>query len=96
MEFINLTEDHSEDEVVCLGVTTTIEIKDEGISPDDESNVMTQSMTDRKDDHTYIQMNSSAERMIRSSTESHDESKHSPESGVDSDRYLKVTIFYGY
>ena len=38
-----------------------------------------------EDNHTYIQMNGSAERTIKSSTES-DELKHSSESEVDSDR----------
>ena len=38
MEFINLTEDHSEDEVVCLRITAKIESNDKG---------MTQSMTER-------------------------------------------------
>ena len=39
MEFIDLTEDHSEDEVVCLGITAKIESNDEGMLPDDERNV---------------------------------------------------------
>ena len=94
MEFINLTEEHSEDEVVCLGITAQIESNDEGMSPDDERNVMIQSMTENKDDHTYIQMNGSAERMIQSSTESDDESKHSLESEVDSDRYMALFMLY--
>ena len=47
MEFINLTEDHSEDEVVCLRITAKIESNDEGMSPDDECNIMTQKMTER-------------------------------------------------
>ena len=63
MEFIDLTEDHSEDEVVCLGITAKIESNDEGMSPGDERNVMSQSMTESEDDHTYIQMNGSGERM---------------------------------
>ena len=94
MEFIDLTEDHSEDEVVCLGITAKIESNDEGMSPDDERNVMTQSMTESEDDHTYIQMNGSAERLIQSSTESDDESKHSSESEVDSDRYMALFMLY--
>ena len=55
---------------------------------------MTQSMTESEDDHTYIQMNGSAERMIQSSTESDDESKHSSESEVDSDRYMVLFMLY--
>ena len=51
MEFIDLTEDHSEDKVVCLGITAKIESNDEGMSPDDEHNVMSQSMTESEDDH---------------------------------------------
>ena len=43
MEFIDLTEDHSEDKVVFLGITAKIESNDEGMSPDDECNDMTQS-----------------------------------------------------
>ena len=90
MEFIDLTEDHSEDEVVCLGITAKIESNDEGMLPDDERNVMNQSMKKSEDDHTYIQLNGSAEGMIQSSTESDDESKHSSESEVDSDRYMAL------
>ena len=95
MEFIDLTEDHSEDEIVCLGITAEIENNDEGMSPDDERNVMTQSMTESEDDHTrYIQMDGSGKRMIQSSTESDDESKHSSESEVDSDRYMALFMLY--
>ena len=43
MEFIDLTEDHSEDEVVFLEITAKIKSNDEGMSPDDERNDMTQS-----------------------------------------------------
>ena len=39
MEFIDLTEDHSEDEVVCLEITAKRESNDEGMSPDNERNI---------------------------------------------------------
>ena len=94
MEFIDLTEDHSEDEVLCLGITVKIESNDKGMSPDDEHNIMTQSMMESEDDNTYIQMNGSAERMIQSSTESDDELKYSSESEGDSDRYMALFMLY--
>ena len=57
---------------------------------------MTQSMTESEDEYTYIQLNGSAERMIQSSTESDDESKHSSESEVDSDRYMALFMLTLY